>query len=75
MLVLFKAEAGDLGKAGGDRDTSSGLAPCMRGWIITRVCQRRIGTWQVLASESVLVVPTGMRGWLVARMGQRRTGA
>ena len=74
MLVLFKAEAGELGKAGGDRDTSSGLAPCVRGWIITRVGQRRIGTWQVLASETVLVVKDCMRGRIVTWVRNRRTG-
>ena len=44
LLVMFKAETGELGKTGGDRDTSSGLGRCRRGRIITRVGQRRTGT-------------------------------
>ena len=31
LLLLLRAEAGELGKAGGDRDTSSGVARYLRG--------------------------------------------
>ena len=74
LLVLFRIDEGELGKAGGDRDTSSGLAPCMRAWTITRVGQRRVGLWPVLALESVLLVKDCMRNWIVGRVRHRCTG-
>lgn len=49
-------------KAGGDRDTSSGLGRCARGKMIAEVWRRGIGTQQVNAVGFVTVVGDWMVG-------------
>ncbi len=45
LVMLFEVDGPGPFKAGGDRDTSSGLGPCMRGRIVAELYWRgTIGT-------------------------------
>ena len=48
LVTLVEVDVPGSAKAGGDRDTSSGLGRCMRGRIVARTRRRWIGTQYVV---------------------------
>ena len=54
LVILCEPGFAGTGKAGGDRDTSSGLDRSMRGRMLARMSRRWVGTWHVQVLELVL---------------------
>lgn len=55
FVTLFEVDVLGAGKAGGDKDTSSGLGRCMRGRMVVKVRRRGAGTQYVLVIGFVLM--------------------
>ena len=53
LVTLLEVDVLGSAKAGGDRDTSSGLGRCMRGRIVARTRRRETGTQYVVVSYFV----------------------
>lgn len=55
LVTLFEVDVLGAGKAGEDKDTSSGPGRCMRGRMVVRVRRRGTGTQYVLVIDFVLM--------------------